>query len=75
MERTRQTGAGVEKLPTFTQYFDKLVSQKKQQIHKASDEDAFDAAVEEIGRKMGCRPNSGFSAYQKRKNARKHHAD
>ncbi|GAB3324305.1 hypothetical protein GCM10027299_21460 [Larkinella ripae] len=58
-------------LPTFTQYFDMLVAQKKQQIHKASDEDAFEAAARELEQRLGCRPDFGVDAYRKRKYSHK----
>ena len=56
-------------IPTFTQFFDGLVSEKKQQIHKASDADAFDAAVIHCEKQYGFLPDSGLKAYKKRKNS------
>lgn len=58
----------MSQIPTFTQFFDTLVAEKKQQIHKASDQDAFDAAEQHCINNFGFVPDSGFKSYKRRKN-------
>ncbi|WP_040006173.1 hypothetical protein [Fibrisoma limi] len=66
-----RTTMNVNDVPPFRQYFDGLVAQKKQTIHKASDQDAFDAAVKHVAEVFGFVPDFEFAAWKARKNARK----
>jgi hypothetical protein len=61
----------LEQPPTFKEYFSDLVGQKKQQLHKASDHDAFEAAKQQVVQTFGFQPDFGFDAYRKGKNSQK----
>lgn len=53
--------------PTFRDYFDRLVDQMKREIRKASDEEAFEAAVVIVKERHGFSPDFGFKAWKNRK--------